>query len=291
MPDTKKQSIYAIVSALFKLRLTFLVVFSSLIGYVFYSYPSFDGIGFIWLSVAGTLITGSANAFNQIIERRTDKLMERTKMRPIPNGDISWQAALILALTSGISGLVILLQVFNQNAFYLGLASIITYAFIYTPLKKVTPWAVFVGAFPGAVPPLLGYVAASGHFDAAGGILFVTQFIWQFPHFWAIAWCLEDDYSLGGFSLLPSVGGRDKSSAFQILIYSLFTLPIGMLPWAFEICGNWYLVVSILLGLLMTFYAFKLYFSCDVKHARKLMFSSFIYLPVLQLMLIFDKLF
>lgn len=290
MPESKKPSVFAIVSALFKLRLTFLVVFSAAIGYAFYAYPSFDGVGILWLALAGLLITGAANAFNQIIERKTDKLMERTKLRPIPNGDVTWQAALILAITASISGLCILYKVFNVNAFYLGLASIISYAFIYTPLKKHSAWAVFVGAFPGAAPPLLGYVAASGTFDAVGGILFVTQFIWQFPHFWAIAWCLEDDYSLGGFSLLPSAGGRNQASAFQILIYSLFTVPIGMLPWAFNICGNYYLVTSILLGLLMTYFAFKLYFTCDVKQARKLMFSSFVYLPILQLMFIFDKL-
>lgn len=289
MPESKKPSVFAIISALFKLRLTFLVVFSSAIGYAFFAFPKFDGIGILWLSLAGLLITGAANAFNQIIERNTDKLMERTKLRPIPNGDLAWQAALILALAASFSGLIILYKVFNPNAFYLGLASIVTYAFIYTPLKRYSAWAVFVGAFPGAAPPLLGYVAASGGFDAVGGILFVTQFIWQFPHFWAIAWCLEDDYSLGGFSLLPSAGGRNQSSAFQILIYSLFTVPIGMLPWAFNICGNYYLVASILLGLFMTYFAFKLYFTCDVKQARKLMFSSFVYLPILQLMFIFDK--
>jgi protoheme IX farnesyltransferase len=290
MSENKKLSTYGIVSALFKLRLTSLVVFSSLIGYVFYGFPNFDGIGLLWLSLAGILVTGAANAFNQIIERKTDKLMDRTKLRPIPNGDISWQSALIIATASAISGLFILYKIFNENAFYIGLASIVSYAFIYTPMKRISPWAVFVGAFPGAAPPLLGYVAASGIFDMSGGLLFVTQFIWQFPHFWAIAWCLEEDYSLGGFSLLPSLGGRNKSSAFQILIYSLFTVPIGMLPWVFDLCGSWYMITSILLGLYMTFYAFKLYFSCDTKQARKLMFSSFLYLPVLQIMFIIDKL-
>lgn len=289
MATSKEQSTFKLISDLFKLRLASLVVFSASVGYIFYQAPNIEWLNVLWLSIGGVLVTGCANALNQIIEINSDALMDRTKGRPLPSGNMNKNSAVVMALLAGLIGLLILLIVFNFNAFLLGVGAIVSYAFVYTPMKKVSPWAVFIGAFPGAIPPFLGYVAASNTFDVNAGLLFVTQFMWQFPHFWAIAWNLEEDYNLGGFSLLPSAGGRNKQSAYQILIYTLFVIPIGLLPWAFDMCGIYYAVVVTLLGIYMAYWAFKLYFSCEVKDAKKLMFSSFAYLPFTQILMVIDK--
>jgi protoheme IX farnesyltransferase len=157
-------------------------------------------------------------------------------------------------------------------------------------MKRSTPWAVFVGAFPGAFPPMLGYVAATGHFGLGPGLLFAMQFMWQFPHFWSIAWVLNDDYAKAGYHLLPSRGGRDRYSAFLVAMYTLFAIPVGMLPWAFGLTGVWSAVVAALLGLYMLFHALRLFRSLDKADARRLMFASFLYLPVVQLAYVLDKL-
>lgn len=163
------------------------------------------------------------------------------------------------------------------------------YVALYTPLKRVSPWAVLVGAFPGAFPPMLGHVAATGHFGLAPGLLFAGQFMWQFPHFWAIAWVLHEDYARAGFSLLPSTGGRDRSSAFLIFLYTLFVIPIGMLPWVFELTGPLAMTVAVLAGLVMLVPAWRLHRSGDVRDARRLMFASFLYLPAVQLAYVLDR--
>lgn len=272
------------------MRLTGLVVFSAVLGYLFANYNhEHMWRELICLSLGGFLVTGASNGINQILERELDAKMNRTNARPLPTGGMSVNEAWAVAFLSGLSGIALLYLGVNTLSAILGLAALVSYAFVYTPLKQVTSFAVFVGAFPGAIPPMLGYVAATGHFDAAAGILFAVQFIWQFPHFWAIAWVLDDDYNQGGFRLLPSAEGRGKSSAFQILIYTLFTVPVGLLPWAFNMTGDLTLYVAAAAGIGFSYYAFKLYFSCSIADAKKLMFASFIYLPLLQLIYVIDK--
>ncbi len=171
-----------------------------------------------------------------------------------------------------------------------GFLSLFMYVALYTPMKKHTSWAVFVGAFPGAFPPMLGYVAATGHFGLGPGLLFAMQFIWQFPHFWAIAWVLHDDYKKAGYHLLPSRKGTDRSSAFLMLLSTFLMIPVGMLPWVFDLTGGASMIVAILAGVLMLVPAFKLFFSLAASDARRLMFASFIYLPVVQLAYVLDRL-
>jgi protoheme IX farnesyltransferase len=168
--------------------------------------------------------------------------------------------------------------------------SLFMYVALYTPLKRHSAWAVFVGAFPGAFPPMLGYVAATGHFGLAPGLLFAMQFMWQFPHFWAIAWVLDEDYRRAGYFLLPSRGGRDRSSAFLIFLYTLFVIPVGMLPWVFNLTGAVSMMVAVALGMLMLVPAVQLFLSRDKRDARRLMFASFIYLPLVQLAYVLDRL-
>jgi protoheme IX farnesyltransferase len=190
---------------------------------------------------------------------------------------------------AGLSGTLLLWKVFGPLTGILGFLSLFMYVALYTPLKKFSAWAVFVGAFPGAFPPMLGYVAATGHFGLGPGLLFAMQFMWQFPHFWAIAWVLHEDYQKAGYHLLPSRGGQDKFTAFQILLYTLFVIPVGMLPWIFGLAGPVSAVVAVLAGAVMLVPAYRLYGSLDKKDARKLMFASFIHLPVLQLAYVLDR--
>ncbi|MBK8499843.1 MAG: protoheme IX farnesyltransferase [Flavobacteriales bacterium] len=192
------------VAVLFKLRLASLVVMSAGLGYLM-GVPrgGFDAIALLLLLVAGTLLTGASNALNQVLEVREDSLMERTKQRPLVKGSLSQGEALLAALVAGALGTFTLWMVFGPLTGILGFISLFMYVALYTPLKKRSPWAVFVGAFPGAFPPMLGYVAATGHFGLGPGLLFAMQFVWQFPHFWAIAWVLDEDYARAGFRLLP----------------------------------------------------------------------------------------
>ena len=198
--------------------------------------------------------------------------------------------ALVFSSVVGALGLLLLLVFTNFNAFILGLSALVSYAFIYTPLKKKTPWAVFVGAFPGAIPPMLGWIAATGEFGLEPGALFAIQFIWQFPHFWSIAWVLDDDYKKAGFRLLPSKGGRDQQSAFLVLMYSLFLIPVGILPWALEITGPISAVVGVALSSFFTYMAYLFYIEQDLRSAKQLMFTTFFYLPILQIVFVLDKL-
>jgi protoheme IX farnesyltransferase len=228
---------------------------------------------------------------NQVWEREYDKLMDRTRSRPIPTGRLTVTEAIWASAIAAVLGIAMLWILVNTACGILGLAAFFSYVFIYTPLKRVSSLAVFVGAFPGAVPPLLGYVAAD-HYGIEAGSLFAMQFMWQFPHFWAIAWVAHEDYMKGGYNLLP-LGGRTKRSAFQILIYSLFLIPVSLLLWVFPvnqpIVGNIAAIVAVISGLVMVWYALKLYRSCDVKDARGLMFASFFYLPVVQLAYVLDR--
>jgi protoheme IX farnesyltransferase len=269
-----------------KFRLSTLVVFSAFIGYVIGAGDAFSWVKLGWLVLGGFLVTGSSNGFNQIIEIESDKLMDRTASRPLPQGRMSVTEAMLLATIMGFAGISILTIALNPMSGILGTLALISYTAIYTPLKKVTPLAVFVGAFPGAIPPMLGHVASTNGFGEIlfpAMLLFAVQFIWQFPHFWAIAWVVDDDYKKAGFNMLPSKGGRDKQSAFQILIYTLFLLPISLSPVFFRMSGTLSAVLITAAGAIFAYQAYRLYKDCTVKAAQQLMFGSFIYLPVVQL--------
>jgi protoheme IX farnesyltransferase len=214
--------------------------------------------------------------------------MKRTEKRPIPMDLMSVTEAYIVVIFCLVFGCGLLFLI-NFYSALLGLAAFISYVFIYTPLKRVTPWAVFVGAFPGAIPPMLGAIAHTNHFGLLPGVLFFVQFVWQFPHFWAIAWVVFDDYKAGGFSLLPAADGRSKASAFQIMVYSLALIPFSLLPWLLGWTGTVTLIAATLCSTLFFIYAYKLYHSCETADARKLMFASFVYLPIIQFIYVFDK--
>ncbi len=276
------------IGLLTKVRLALVVVISAVAGY-FMGPGEFSLIHLLLLIVGGFLVTGASNAFNQAIEHNLDRLMDRTRGRPIPAGRMSVVESIAIASIFAVAGIVCLAMI-NWLSAVLGFLALFIYVAVYTPLKQITPWAVFVGAFPGAIPPMLGYIAASGSFGLEPGILFVVQFIWQFPHFWAIAWVVDEDYAKAGFSLLPSTGRKDKSSAFQILLYSLFLIPASLLPWMFQMTGNWSAIPVTLLGVGFAYLAFRLLRTCERKEARVLMFASFIYLPLVQLLYVIDKL-
>lgn len=277
------------IAAFIKLRLTILVVISSAIGYAIGA-THFSWITFLILCIAGFMITGASNGFNQIIERDLDAQMNRTKNRPVVVGRLSTFQGLLIASISGIVGLLMLYFLINPLSGILGMLALFSYTLLYTPLKRITPLAVFVGAFPGAIPPMLGYVAATGTFDLFAGLLFATQFIWQFPHFWAIAWVLDEDYRKAGFRLLPSPGGKDKTSAFINLVYCLFLIPVTLLPWAFDLTGNFSAIGALVLGIGFCLPAIGLFKDLELSKARLLMFASFFYLPLLQLLYLADVL-
>ena len=275
-------------AAFFKLRLASLVVFSAILGYLI-AVESVIWVDLFWLCLGGFLVTGSSNGYNQIIERDLDKLMDRTKVRPLVTGRMTKNEALVVAGVSGGLGVLILWFLLNPLSGVLALISLVLYVAVYTPLKQKTPWAVFVGAFPGAIPPMLGWVAATGHFGLESGLLFALQFMWQFPHFWAIAWKASDDYSKAGFYLLPSKGGKDFTSAFLILLYSLFLLLVSILPVVFGFTGNVALVVIIIAGGMMIYPSIQLFKNKSDKAATKVMFASFIYVPMVLLAWYIDK--
>lgn len=268
-----------------KLRLASLVVFSALTGYFFaVDLPQVVWMDIFYLVVGGFMITGSSNAFNQIIEKDYDKIMKRTADRPIPDGRMSSGEAFWLACGLGVAGAAMLWFGLNPLSGLLGTLALFLYVAVYTPLKRVGPIAVFAGAFPGAIPPMLGYVAATNDFGLIPGVLFATQFIWQFPHFWAIAWKADGDYSKAGFRLMPSSSGKSKTSAFYILIYTLFLIPISLFPILFTEPNTFVLVAVTLMGLGFAWYAVRLFNDLSEKSALKLMFASFVYLPIIQLL-------
>jgi protoheme IX farnesyltransferase len=273
-----------------KLRLTLLVVFSAAITFAYAAKGNLVW-GQLWLMVlGGFLTTASANGFNQVIECELDKLMMRTRFRPLPTQRMTVAEGLTASILMGIAGIFILTYYFNVITGVLALFSIITYAFIYTPLKTRTSFAVFVGAIAGAMPPLLGYVAYSNSFGFEPGIMFAIQFIWQFPHFWSLAWVLDDDYKKAGMNLMPSSEGRSKNSAFQIMLYTLILIPVSLLPLKFGMAGYTLAIVSLIAGLAFFMQSVKLYRQCSIKAARELMFGSFLYLPIVQITLLIDKL-
>ncbi|HQV38792.1 MAG: protoheme IX farnesyltransferase [Flavobacteriales bacterium] len=279
------------LAALFKLRLASLVVVSAVLGYgMGVPIGGFSIVNALLLTVGGLLVTGASNALNQVIEVEQDSLMSRTAERPLVRRSMSMTEATVAALLAGAVGTFILWDTFGPLTGILGLLSLFMYVALYTPMKRFSSWAVFVGAFPGAFPPMLGYVAATGQFGLGPGLLFAMQFMWQFPHFWSIAWVLNDDYAKAGYHLLPSRGGRDRYSGFLIVLYTFFALLTGLLPWVFGLAGPWSALTAALLGLWMLLHALRLMRSLDKADARRLMFASFLYLPVVQLAYVLDKL-
>lgn len=275
-----------------KLRLSALIVFSAVVGY-------FIGIEEMkltpnWLEatmlfLGGFLVTGASNGYNQVIEREYDKLMPRTATRPIPTGRMTPSEGITVATFCAITGAALLYVFVNPLSAILSVLALLLYVFAYTPLKRVTPWAVFVGAFPGAIPPMLGWVGAGEGFGFVGTnalLLFAVQFMWQFPHFWAIAWVVDEDYRKAGFRLLPTKE-RDKGSAFQVMVYAMFLIPTSALPFFFDMTGVIGTSIVLLCGVAFFWQAVQLFKTLDVKDASRLMFASFIYLPVVQLAYLF----
>ncbi|MFB0498291.1 protoheme IX farnesyltransferase [Mucilaginibacter rubeus] len=282
---------WADFSKLIKTRLTTLVVFSASISFLIGCRANGHIVWIDWvkLIIGGFLVTSAANAFNEIIEKDLDRLMKRTMDRPIPSGKMTTGQALVLGLGMGMAG-TYLLGSLNLLTGLLSVFSILLYAFAYTPLKRKSGIAaVFVGAIPGALPPLIGYVAAQvhGRIDEIALILFSIQFIWQFVHFWAIAWVLDDDYKLAGFRLLPS-GKRDLTSAVITFIFAIVLVPVSLLPTFYGYGGYWVGGVSLICSLIFLYQSFMLLRTRQIPEARKLMFGSFFYLPVVQIMFLVD---
>lgn len=293
---------------LVKFTLSFLVVFTCVVSYLLAPNVTFDLTSILLLFIAGMLITGSANAINQTVERDTDALMKRTADRPVAAGRMSVNEAWAFAIITGFVGLIIMWQWFNLASAVIGLFSLFLYSFVYTPLKKVNSISVLVGAFPGALPCLIGWVAATGlinpfaqfqgtlsngeihtFYNYGGYILFAIQFLWQFPHFWAIAWVAHKDYSKAGFKLLPSQSGPTMFTAAQTVIYSMLMVPVGMLPYFFDISGLLAFWILLVCNLWMVYVSIMLVIKMNVAAARKVMFSSYFYLMIVFLALLFDK--
>ncbi|WP_373463897.1 heme o synthase [Flavobacterium lindanitolerans] len=292
------KSLYIDFREITKARLAVSVVFSSIAGYLlgFDDAHPFKWLTLFMLAVGGYCMVGASNAFNQIIEKDLDVLMDRTKNRPVPSGRMSVNTAFIIACVLTIIGLVILYNINPKTAMF-GAISIFLYTSVYTPLKTKTPLSVFVGAFPGAIPFMLGWVAATDDFGIEAGTLFLIQFFWQFPHFWAIGWFLFDDYKKAGFFMLPT-GKKDKTTATQIILYTVWVIVVSLLPAFFPVIGlvgsklqlsPIAAVVVLLLGIWMLVYAVKLYKSREAKAARTLMLVSVSYITLLQIVYIADK--
>jgi len=290
-PFAQKRKDYA---QLMKFTLSFTVVFSAVIAYLLAPNVVDYHLGSILLLfLGGMLVTGSANAINQIAEKDTDAVMQRTANRPVASGRMSVREASAFALIAGVTGSLILGLYFSGYAAALALLSLFIYGYIYTPLKKVNAIAVLVGAIPGALPCLIGWAAAYNEntFSWTGGwVLFAMQFLWQFPHFWAIAWVAHGDYSKAGFKLLPSQQGPTKFTAIQTIIYALLMIPVGILPYLIGMSGMISMWVVLLANIFMVVQCVRLYYSMDVKAARRVMFSSYLYLPIVLLALLADKL-
>ena len=282
---------------LLKPRLSFLVAFSAAFGYLLAFQGTINWASFISLAFGGFLVSGASIMINQILEKDLDKMMNRTNNRPIPSGRVSVFEAVFYTIITSVAGLSLLLMYTNLLTTVLAFVSMLLYGFVYTPLKRVGSVAVFIGAIPGALPPMLGWVAATGQISYEALIIFAFQFIWQFPHFWAIAWVLDDDYKRAGFKLLPSKGGKDVSTAFQIAVYTMFLIPMGLLPTQVGITGIVAGIIATVAGVLFLIPALQLLKNCSPKNdlelakqqAKRIMFGSFIYLPIVQLAFLIDK--
>lgn len=293
----KLSSSYAIASKvkdysqLMKFNLTFMVVFSSVVGYLLVPGVEFKQnlIQVLLLFAGGLLVSGSANTINQVWEKQTDKLMARTAVRPLPAGRMNDGEAIALAVITGVAGILIMGYCFNWLSAMLSLISLVLYGFVYTPWKKWNSLAVLAGAFPGAMPPLIGWAAGAGNLGEGGWSLFAIQFLWQFPHFWAIAWIAYKDYNRAGFKMLPGNGEPNKYTALQAAMYTLLLIPAGVAPYLLKITGSISAIIAVLAGVFFLFRAINLYRKNDVPAARKLMFGSYICLTIVQLAQLLDK--
>lgn len=276
---------------LIKLRLALLVVFSAVFGYMMApNVAGFDLVTLMWLSLGGLLVTGASNTLNQVFEVEFDSQMSRTQKRPLVKGVIGQGEAVVFALLCGIGGIAILGFMFEGLVpALLGIIALLSYAFVYTPMKRLSPLAVLVGAFPGAMPPLIGWAAATGGLEMGAWILFLIQFIWQFPHFWAIGWILDDDYTKAGFQMLPGNSGRSNYTAYLIFIYTVLLVPVSYLPYHMGLIGVIAMIVMVLAGLFFSWRSFQLMRSLSKKAASGVMFGSFIYLPVIQIAMLVSK--
>lgn len=274
---------------LLKPRLSMLVAFSCAFGYGLAVRGDVNWVTLTMLTIGGFLLSGASVTVNQILEKELDALMSRTRNRPLPSGRLTSNEAMVFALGCLLSSVVILWIYTNPLTVILSLISMILYSFVYTPLKRVGPIAVFVGAIPGALPPLLGWIASTNAITHEALIIFGIQFIWQFPHFWAIAWVADEDYKKAGFKLLPSGGGKDHNTAIQIAIYTLFLIPFALLPAKFGITGIDSAIVATVCGVAFLAQTFSLMKTGSQKAAKRIMFGSFLYLPIVQIAFLLDK--
>ena len=293
MSDTlniKQRSLFAEILILIKYRLSLSVVLSSVASYLI-AFKVFSLLTFTLLILGGFFVVGASNGFNQIIERNRDALMNRTLYRPLPSGSLNVNQAILVCLILSFLGLFMLYTINFRTAFF-GLVSMIIYLAIYTPLKPITPLSVFFGAIPGAIPFMLGWVAVTNKFSIETGILFMIQFFWQFPHFWAIGWFSHDDYIKAGFKMLPS-GKRDNATAFQIVFYTIWMILVSTLPY-FSFTGDftigfYSLLLILASGCFMLFQAIRLMKYKDKQNAIRLMYTSIFYLSFIQIIFVLDK--
>jgi heme o synthase len=286
IPFSKKMPLFL---ALLKLRLSLLVAFSAGFGYLLGIKENINWVNFFALTFGGFLVSGASIVINQILEKDSDKLMNRTQKRPLPLAQISVQEAMIFGFLVALLGFGLLWIFTNQLTCFLSLISMLLYGFAYTPLKKVGTIAVWVGALPGALPPMLGWVAVSGEIDEKAMIIFLIQFVWQFPHFWAIAWVADEDYQKAGIKLLPSKGGKDTQTTLQIAFFTLLLIPLTCMPMYMGITGVTSAVVAGVAGFLFFLPTLQLIIHKDRKSALMIMFGSFIYLPIVQIAFLLDK--
>ncbi len=280
-------STYQPYIALLKSRLSLTVAFSGTFGYVLAPIKH-EFIGIVLITLAGFLLTGAANIVNQLKEIEFDKLMKRTANRPLPTNTLQPKEAEIFGYFLALAAMS-LLTYFSWKAAAIGLLSYILYGYVYTPLKRVGPISVFVGAFPGAFPPMIGWLAATGQFSWEPGILFAIQFFWQFPHFWAIAWVADEDYKRAGFKMLPNNGKKDIKTAFTMMIYTLFLVPLGFVPYLLDMSGIKSAIITVIAGVIFLCQTFYLMMRPTDKVARWMMFGSFFYLIIIQIALIIDR--
>ncbi len=274
---------------LVKFRLSLTVVFSSIMAYLIAVTGTIDWKEILMLGVGGFLVTGAANALNQVIEKDFDKLMERTKERPLARGRMKVPEAVLIAGFMSLLGILVLVLL-NPLSAFLGMMALILYAFIYTPMKRISPISVLIGAIPGAMPTVIGVVALEGQFTQLALILFGIQFLWQFPHFWSIGWLGYEDYKNAGYKLLPSANGeKDKNTGLQSFLYALFLVPIGIMPAVMGVSGIISAVVIGIASAVFAYFGWNLYKKCSRKAALQLMFFSLAYLPLTLIVLFVDK--
>lgn len=272
---------------LIKLKLTLAVVFSGVFGYCL-AVNQVNWWKIAVLSIASISITGAANVINQIIERDSDKMMKRTATRPLPTGRLTVREACVFAFILFSIACFLFVEFFNVRSAALAVLSLLLYGFVYTPLKRKGQVAVFIGALPGAFPPMIGWVAATNHFGWAPGILFAIQFFWQFPHFWAIGWLAFDEYKKAGIQMMPG-DGKTTETAFRIMLYTLFLIPVGWLPYMLGMTGINSALIAMVGGILFLAQTFHLMRTCTDRAALQMMFGSLLYLPIVQIAYLLDK--